>query len=315
MENYETVKRKKDGTLVDVSLSIFPLIDEAGNVKGISRIIRDTSGQKEAEKMKEEFTRSLEIKVKERTKDLEDAQKQLTSSLAKEKELNDLKSQFVSIASHQFRTPLAVIKASIAILDMQKEQMDTTFRPTFEKVYNRVGAQIDRMTNLMDDVLTVGKINEGIVQPQLIPTDIVQLCKEISRNYNDIQSDNREIEFVVIGEAIEIDLDKKLMGHALSNLISNALKYSPGAKAPMVTIDFAKQDVEISIKDYGIGIPKQDLKSLFEPFYRASNTGEISGTGLGTSIAKEYVQLNNGTISVTSELDKGTEFIISFSKS
>lgn len=314
-ENYETLKRKKDGTLIDVNLSIFPLIDQKGKVKGVSRIMRDTSVQKEAQKIKEEFTRSLEIKVKERTKDLEDAQKQLTLSLAKEKELNDLKSQFVSTASHQFRTPLAVIKASIAILDMQKDQMVDKIRPVFEKTYTRIGAQIDRMTNLMDDVLIVGKINEGIVEPKLIPTDIVELCKEISKNHNEIQSDNRRIVFTVKGKPVEVDLDKKLMGHALSNLISNALKYSPGAKAPSLTIVFSKRDVQISVKDHGIGIPEQDLKSLFEPFYRASNIGDIPGTGLGTSIAKEYVKLNNGTISLKSELDKGSEFIITFSKS
>ena len=315
IENYETVMRKKDGTLVNVNLSIFPLIDEKGNVKGISRIMRDISGQKEAQKIKEEFTRSLEVKVKERTKDLEDAQKQLTLSLAKEKELNDLKSQFVSTASHQFRTPLAVIKASIAVLDMQKDQMVDKIKPVFEKTYNRIGAQIDRMTNLMDDVLIVGKINEGIVEPKLVPTDVVELCKEITNNHNEIQSDNRRIVFKVNGDSTKIKLDKKLMGHALSNLISNALKYSPGSEAPAVTISFSELNVQISIKDHGIGIPKQDLKSLFEPFYRASNTGEISGTGLGTSIAREYVKLNKGTISLKSEIEKGSEFIITFNKS
>ena len=315
MENYETVMRKKCGELIDVSLSIFPLIGEEGKVRGISGIIRDISDQKEAQEIKEEFTRSLEIKVKERTKDLEDAQQQLTISLLKEKELNDLKSQFVSIASHQFRTPLAVINASIALLDMQKEQMDTVFKTTFEKVNVRIRSQIDRMTNLMDDVLTVSKINEGIVQPKLVPVDVVELCREISQNYNEIQSDNRKISFAVKGESRFIELDKDLMGHALSNLISNALKYSPGAESPVLTVSFSKKNVQISVKDYGIGIPKQDLKGLFEPFYRASNIGEISGTGLGTSIAKEYVLLNHGTISVKSELGKGTEFVISFQKS
>jgi signal transduction histidine kinase len=200
----------------------------------------------------------------------------------------------------------------MGILEVQQKHMTDQFKPHFEKINKRIVGQISRMTNLMDQVLILGKINEDIVKPILEPTDLVELCKSISKTYDKIQLDGREIKLAVNGRPETIMLDTKLMQEALSNLISNALKYSINKPSPLVTIKFNKNDVQISIKDEGMGIPEGDLIHIFEPFYRASNVADLSGTGLGTVITKEYIELNGGTITVKSELNKGSEFIIKF---
>lgn len=314
IENHETQRLTKDGVLVDVNMSIFPVIDDTNKVKGISAIMRDISEQKEARIIKEEFTKNLKVMVRERTAELEKTQKELALSLEKEKDLGELKSRFVSTASHQFRTPLTVIQSNMGILFLQIEHMDEKLKLKFEKVYYRIKDQITRMTNLMNDVLILGKINTGNIKPILKPTKLVELCAYIIANHNDIQSDGRVIEITVTGKPYLLTLDSNLLDHALSGLISNAFKYSVGKPSPFININFKAHAVEIIIEDYGIGISEQDIKHLFEPFFRASNVKEIKGTGLGTAIAKEYIELNGGTVSVQSKLNQGTKFIITFTK-
>jgi len=314
IESYETIQLKKDGTPIHVNMSMFPLIGEDGDIKGVSSILRDISGQKEAVEIKEAFTKKLEIMVNERTRELDDAKKELAISLENEKELGRLKSQFVSTASHQFRTPLAVIQASLGVLDMQKDDMTDAFKVRFDKVFNRVKEHIGRMTNLMDDALVIGKINAGSVLPVIVETDIVGLCEGLVSNYNEIQTDGRVMDFSVLGEQENINLDAMLIEHAISNLISNAFKYSSESEPPQLSVCFMEDEVNIVVKDFGIGIPDLELSHLFEPFYRASNTREYSGTGLGSAIAKEYVELNKGRIEVSSELDEGSEFTIILNK-
>ena len=129
-----------------------------------------------------------------------------------------------------------------------------------------------------------------------------------------IQEDGRILEFEIVGEPCSVTLDSKLLGHTLSNLISNAFKYSVGKKNPDLTIHFKPNELVVSIKDYGIGIPEDELPKLFQPFFRANNVGEINGTGLGLSIAKEYIEVNKGEIAVQSTLGEGSCFEIKFKK-
>jgi signal transduction histidine kinase len=151
--------------------------------------------------------------------------------------------------------------------------------PRFEKVHHRILEQINGMTSLMDDVLILGELNERSFTAELKSTDVVELCNTVIANYNDIQDDKRITVLKVVGEPVMVVLDEKLIGHAFSNLLSNAFKYSIGKQATMVSINFESNKVRISIKDDGIGIQEKDVKHLFEPFYRASNTLDISGTG------------------------------------
>lgn len=268
----------------------------------------------ESDRLRKAFTRELEIKVYERTKDLERIQKELSISLEKEKALGDLKSRFISTASHQFRTPLTVIQSSMGVLLMKTDLMDDAIKPAFEKANSRIATQIDRMTTIMNDVLILGKINAGSIALDLEPVNLVELCREIIDNYNEIQEDQREMIFTILGEPSSLDLDSGLISHAISNIVSNAFKYSLGRRSPEMKLVFNDDSIELSIIDYGLGVPKEDLVNLFEPFYRASNVAEITGTGLGTSIAKEYVELNNGTIQINSTIDKGSVFILTFKK-
>jgi PAS domain S-box-containing protein len=268
----------------------------------------------ESERLKEAFTNELEIKVVERTKDLQRIQKELSISLEKEKTLSDLKSRFVSTASHQFRTPLTVIQSNMGILSMQIDLIDDAIKPAFEKANSRIATQIDRMTTMMNDVLILGKINAGSIVLVLEPINLVELCREIIDNYNQIQEDQREMIFTILGTPSTLNLDSGLISHAISNFVSNAFKYSLDRQEPEMKLVFNDDSIKLSIIDHGIGIPKGDLTNLFEPFYRASNVVEIMGTGLGTSIAKEYVELNNGTIQVKSTIDEGSTFILTFKK-
>jgi len=283
-------------------------------IKAYQNNIKKQTAEKEAVLIKEEFTKRLEVKVNERTKELEEAQKKLALSLEKEKELGELKSRFVAIASHQFRTPLTVIQSSMGVLALQTDDMNDKLSSNFDRIYNRIERQIGKMTSLMNQVLILGKIDTLNVQTKLVPTDLVALCKEIMINHNAIQVDGRRLTFIVNGAPYKIKLDTKLMEDAISNLISNAFKYSINRPAPSLTINFGKEEIQLSIKDSGIGIPPKDLKHLLNPFFRASNVTGLPGTGLGTAIAKEYVELNGGTISVTSKLNKGSEFTITLKK-
>jgi signal transduction histidine kinase len=142
------------------------------------------------------------------------------------------------------------------------------------------------MTAMMNDLLILGKIDLGSISPELEPINLVELCGEIIVNYNEIQSDQRSMTLAVIGEPSTLELDANLIIHAISNLVSNAFKYSENKPAPTMKLVFKEQSTQLSIIDYGLGIPKEDLTNLFEPFYRASNVAEVSGTGLGTTLPK-----------------------------
>ena len=315
---YETTFLHKNGSIVWTNISATPDYNDQGNFSGVMLIVLDVTDRKEAERkafeIKEAFTRELELSVAQRTRELEDARKELAISLKKEKELGRLKSRFVSTASHQFRTPLSVIQANIGVLAMHMDtstgfQLDKEFQSKFNKISERIKNQITRMTDLMNEVLILGKINDGNITLRLIQQPIVPICQDILDNHSYInQEEHNTVE--VKGEPIELEFDKQLFSHALSNLVSNAFKYSKGDELPKVLVHFREEQTEICVIDYGIGIPEDELFHLFEPFYRATNVKEYSGTGLGTAIAKEYIELIGGSISVKSKLGKGTEFII-----
>jgi len=242
------------------------------------------------------------------------SKEQLANNLEKEKELGLLKSRFLSTAAHQFRTPLTVIQTNMDILDFQKENLNDLMKPRFEKANNRIIAQIKKMTDLMDDVLTISKLSSGGIQTSFKNEDIVNICEEIIVLYNEISEDKRKMQIIIKGNPVEINIDSKLFMHSISNLVSNAFKYSEGSPAPEMMINFTEKKVKISVIDHGMGIPEDDLKHLFEPFFRASNVTKLEGTGLGIAISREYIELNGGTLDVKSVLNKGTEFTVSLSK-
>ncbi len=239
---------------------------------------------------------------------------ELDDSLNKEKELGQLKSTFVSTASHQFRTPLAVIQSNVQLLEMFNASGKKIEPEKYKKVSGRITEAIAKMTGLMDNVLLLGKISAG--KAQYAPEDIalVEFCEKLANEFNDLKTDGSHLNFVIKGEPYNVALDRKLLTHSLSNLISNAFKYSVGKKNPDLTIHFKPNEIVVSIKDYGIGIPEDELPKLFQPFFRAKNVTEIKGTGLGLSIAKDYIEVNKGQIAVKSTLGEGSCFEIIFKK-
>ena len=315
-EEYKLIQRRvfENGKEIYVECLGQVGLGKDGKVNRVFGICIDVTDKIEIERVKEGFTQKLEEKVKERTAKLINSEKKLRTSLMKEKELGQLKSSFVSTASHQFRTPLAVIQSNVGLLEMFANKKSEKEFEKYRKVNNRITGAIAKMTELMDDVLILGKITSGNIyyKPQYL--NILEFCDQLVAEFNDVPAEDRTISALTIGEPYNVYLDPKLLTHVLANLINNAFKYSLGKKNPELVIDFRAKELVISVKDYGIGIPKAEVPNLFQPFFRANNATEIKGTGLGLSIAKEYVQINKGRIAVQSILGEGSCFKISFKK-
>jgi signal transduction histidine kinase len=265
-----------------------------------------------ARKAAEQLLESKSIELYTSMNKLAVANKDLECSLAREKELGKLKSSFVSLASHQFRTPLAIIQSNAELLEMLNNTGVKQEPEKYAKVTSRITAAIAKMTSLMDDVLTLGKLNSGSVRYTPEDIDLVDFCEKLTEEFNLIQEDGRVLDFDTVGEANNRELDPKLLSHSLNNLISNAFKYSVGKENPQLSIHFKPTEVVLSVKDFGLGISEMEQIHLFEPFFRADNVTEIQGTGLGLSIAKEYVEANKGQISATSVLGEGSCFEMTF---
>jgi PAS domain S-box-containing protein len=244
--------------------------------------------------------------------EIKELQKRLADSLDHERKLNQLKSQFVSMASHQFRTPLAVIQSNSELFSMLTKDIGGNISSIIKKADNRIQKEVRRMTNMMNDVLILGKISsdELITTPR--KTDMVKLCKSVVDTYNKLNKANGEdvINLEVTGKEKPLYIASEYVQHALDNLASNAIKYSVLGDKPKIELEFQPDHLEIRVTDKGIGIPEDELDKVFEPFHRARNIGEVTGTGLGLVIAKEYVEMNQGTIAVESTLGKGTRFTV-----
>ena len=237
----------------------------------------------------------------------------LNKALRQEKHLGEMKTHFVSVASHQFRTPLAIIQTNSDILKIIAPKVQPNLKDKMDKSTARITAEIDRMTELMDDVLILGKVSSGKMSINKSNMNLNELCSDISEQFNEINQNGRRLEYSVKTTDTMIIADQKMLRHAITNLVSNAFKYSNGSN-PKLILDQDQDIISIVIEDQGIGIPQKDLNQLFQPFYRASNVVEFSGSGLGLSIVKSYIELNKGTISVETEENKGSRFEIRFKR-
>ncbi|HEU4718196.1 MAG TPA: HAMP domain-containing sensor histidine kinase, partial [Bacteroidia bacterium] len=253
----------------------------------------------------------LENKVRERTEELADAINRLADSkvevmraLEREKELNELKSRFVTTASHEFRTPLGTILSSASLIARYEEPGDAEKR---KKHTERIKAAVGNLTEILNDFLSLEKLEEGIVRSRPEKTDFSQLVREVTDDMKGISKKGQDIILEYKGDR-EISIDRQLIRNAMINLIANAIKYSPEKKPVHVHITVGKARLQMSVADQGIGIPDEDQENIFERFFRAKNTINIQGTGLGLNIVKKYVELMDGKISFTSKLNEGTTF-------
>lgn len=235
------------------------------------------------------------------------AETEIRKALEKEKELNELKSRFVSMVSHEFRTPMATILFSAGLLESYSNKW-----PEEKKLVHirRIQSGIQQMTSLLNDVLLIGKAESGKLEFNPKPIDLDLFCRELVEDLELSDSNQHQIIFTIEGSYNQAKMDEKLLRHILSNLLSNAVKYSPENTKVEFNMVYQKNSVIFQIKDTGIGIPLEDQKRLFETFHRANNVGTIPGTGLGLSIVKKSVDLHGGTISLQSEVGLGTTFTI-----
>jgi signal transduction histidine kinase len=229
----------------------------------------------------------------------------LQDSLARERSLNALKSKFISIASHEFRTPLMSISSSTELaryyVNREEENAST---PAIRKHLDTVLNQVQALNELIHDTLVVSKAEQGKIEVVLEPVDLIALSQLLTTSTFGDREDGRRVNMTVTGEPRPVQVDRKLMTHVLSNLLSNAFKFSEGAVE--LRLSFASQEVRITVHDEGIGIPAKDLPHLFGKFYRASNAGHIQGTGLGLAICQEYISLQQGLLEVDSQEGVGT---------
>ena len=235
------------------------------------------------------------------------AETDIRNALDKEKQLNELKSRFVSMASHEFRTPLATILSSAELLEHYRHKWS---KEKSTKHLHQIQQSVKHMTELLNDILLIGKAEAGKIDFNPQPLNVSQFCQEIIEGIQ-ITSDHHQIIFQTQDPDQIIDVDKKLFRHIFNNLLSNAIKYSPQRGNVQVDLQFSQaKEAILSVKDEGIGIPLEEQDQMFDSFDRASNVGTIAGTGLGLAIVKRAVEIHHGSITFTSVLDAGTTFIV-----
>jgi PAS domain S-box-containing protein len=225
-------------------------------------------------------------------------------ALEREKELSTLKTRFFSMASHEFRTPLSTALAAAQVLENSNEEWEDSSK-RLRNLYRIQGA-VKNMVQLLDDILTINRAETGKLEfnPKLL--DLEALCRHFVEEIQLSTGNHHILLFACKGKVIPVCLDEKLLRSILSNLLSNAIKYSPQGSNVDLNLEFRQNSVVLEIQDRGIGISSDDLKQLFEPFYRGKNAQTISGTGLGLVVVKKCVDLHQGSIKITSEVAKGT---------
>lgn len=278
----ETVALRRDGSEFPIELSLTSV--QVGTQLECSFFIRDISQRRKAE---------LEI----------------ADALAKQLELVELKSRFIAMASHEFRTPLAVILSASDILRHYSDRLAAENRVAY---FDEIGQAVKRMNDMLEDILVIGKSDAGVTHFNPQARDLRPLCAsivaEIQLSRGQHTRDHAVITVQTPPTPVMVDVDERWFRHIFGNLLSNAIKYSPDGGQVVLKMLTQDSGVELTVTDQGIGLPPQDLPRLFESFFRASNIGDIPGTGLGLSIVKRAVELHGGHITVTSNLGEGTCF-------
>jgi PAS domain S-box-containing protein len=317
--------RKKDGTnlAVEVSLShyhrenelfVIAFIVDITHRKEIEQnMIRQ---QKELERITDEIkilNAELEAKVEERTlilrealQRLEESQKDLNESLLKEKQLSELKGRFVSMASHEFRTPLSTVlsSASLAMKYTTTEDQDKRVRHL-----EKIKSSVKHLNDILEDFLSLGKLDEGKVLSHSSEFDMEEFITELIDEIKGLLKKDQQIQLTYKGNK-NVFSDKKLLKNILVNLVTNAIKFSDEDGSIKIAADINESIGHISVADHGIGIPKEDLEHMFSSFYRGANALNIQGTGLGLHIVKRFIDLMDGQVEIESNLGSGTTVTI-----
>jgi PAS domain S-box-containing protein len=317
---------RKDGIEFPVEISL-SYTQVKGNLL-VMAFVSDISQRKKAEdaiKKSEEqlivYAAELEKKVEARTealhKTIQDmekevlerkkAEEEVRKSLEKERELNELKSRFVSIASHEFRTPLSTVLSSASLIQQYKEKGELE---KVDKHVQRIKSSVNHLTTILNDFLSLGKLEEGKIDIKKETFNVEEFFHEITEEVKASLKEGQSIKITCDESIQSINTDARILRNILFNLISNASKYSAVQKNIYLTCTRKNDKMIFRVGDEGIGIPPQEQKHIFDRFFRASNSGNIQGTGLGLNIVKRYAELLEGTISFESEYGKGSTFIV-----
>ncbi|HVG13578.1 MAG TPA: ATP-binding protein [Chitinophagaceae bacterium] len=268
--------------------------------------------QQELEKVTDDIRRlntDLEAKVEERTivlkealQRLEESRSELNEALDKERQLNEIKGRFVSMASHEFRTPLSAVLSSASLIS---KYTTTDQQESRTKHINRIKDSVKHLNDLLEDFLSLGKLDEGKVGTSITELNLPQTILDTIDEVRGLVKEEQHIAYEHTGPEI-VYSDKKLLKNILINLVSNAVKFSDKNSSIHVRSEVSNESISISVKDEGIGIPVEDQQHLFSSFFRGKNASNIQGTGLGLHIVKRYVDLLGGKLKLHSKLGGGT---------
>jgi signal transduction histidine kinase len=297
---------RPDGSIRWIRDRVFPVGDEQGRVYRFAGIAEDITSRKLAEV-------------------------ETYNALQRERERGELKSRWVAMTSHEFRTPLTAVQSSAEMVERYRQRFSEEQQQTH---LHRIKIAVKRMTQMLEEILLLSEAEAGQLVFNPAPLDLVPLCHDLVEELQVAYNNQQAITFTHLGdctfaaqasdqgESRELDqtpipnpqslplLDEKLLRHILSNLLSNAIKYSPGGRTVQFNLTCLDNKVVFQIQDQGIGIPPEDQPRLFEAFHRATNVGPIQGTGLGLTLVKQCVDLHRGEITFTSVVGEGTTFTV-----
>ncbi len=289
MQEWEVTLRPRDKTPIMAAVKVAAIRDQSSELVSLRWLLRDISESKRTQAK------------------LQWAEEAMRQALAKEREFSELKSRLLTITSHEFRTPLATIHSSAELLEHYRHLWSEQRQQTHLR---RIQASVMHITQLLNDVLMVSQDETGKLEFNPTPINLVEFCRDLLEELQQSDRSQHAIVFSSEGQCTPANLDAKLLRQILSNLFSNCLKYSPLGSTVRFSVTTADEQAIFQTQDSGIGIPASDIEHIFEPFHRASNTGNIAGMGLGMSIVKQAVDLHGGEITVESAIGAGTTFTV-----
>ncbi|MFT3934866.1 MAG: PAS domain-containing sensor histidine kinase [Chitinophagaceae bacterium] len=320
-QNRDLNGRRKDGSNipVEVSLSHYKRENEIFVIAFVVDITRRKEIESNLLRQRTELERisnelrklntELETKVEERTvilkealQKLEQSQEELSDALDKERQLNEIKSRFVSMASHEFRTPLSTVLSSASLLSKYTTTEEQDKR---DRHISKIKSSVKNLNDILEDFLSLGKLDEGKVESSIKEFDLHECILDIIEELKPMLKNDQQVVQQYEGNAV-IKSDPKLLRNIIINLLSNAIKFSNEGSTIFINCQVKQNQASIEVKDQGIGIGEEDQQHLFSSFFRGANALNIQGTGLGLHIVQRYASLLGGEVTLKSKLDEGT---------
>jgi len=309
-ESLETFFSEENNVLLNNDIAELRNNEATDKIKRVIKVVFNNGDEKHFQYYLRRFYSLYkeEIRISGFMVDITDqikAQEELMKVLEKERQLSDMKTVFVNMVSHELRTPLSVIQSSAEILELL-QQDKTTSDEELQSYTQRIGEEVKRLKDLMDELLLVSRIEANKVNFNPSEVDMIVFVQELINQQYNPWKDGRSLQLETRGANRLVKADKFMMRHLLSNVIDNAFKYSPNTPEPSIRIFFGNDNWSIVCRDFGIGVPQHDLNDLGTSFKRGTNVGDIQGTGLGLVVVRYFVEKHNGKIEYQSTEGQGT---------